>query len=72
MGDESMFCQPRMPQLILLLDIVGGDTDQGGEDAEEAGSCLVGMLKRGKESKHLYIFEEIEENALKCNCSRPA
>lgn len=40
-----MFCQPMTPQLILLLDIVGGDTDQGREDAEDAGSCLMGMLK---------------------------
>ncbi|KAJ7398005.1 hypothetical protein BTVI_129012 [Pitangus sulphuratus] len=27
-GDKSMFCQPRMLQLILLLDITDGDTDQ--------------------------------------------
>lgn len=44
-GNKSMFCQPMTPQLILLLDIVGGDTDQGREDAEDAGSCLMGMLK---------------------------
>lgn len=43
-----MFCQPRMAQLILLIDTVGGDTDQGGEDAEEAGSCLKELLKQRK------------------------
>jgi len=52
MGDDSMLCSPRMPQLILLPGVVGGDAAQGGEAAEEAGSCLVQTLKQGKESKH--------------------
>lgn len=29
-GDKSMFCQPRILQLKLLVDITSGDTDQGG------------------------------------------
>lgn len=59
-----MFCQPRMPQVILSLDAVGNDLDKGGEGTEEGGSGLMGMLKWGKQSKHLYMFEEIEEDAL--------
>lgn len=49
-----------MPQLILLLDIVGGDTGQGVGDAEEAVLCLVGILKQRKKSKHVHMFEKIE------------
>lgn len=29
-GDKSMFFQPRIPQLKMLLDTTSGDTDQGG------------------------------------------
>lgn len=59
-GDESMFYQPRMPQLILLLDIVDGDTGQGVGDAEEAVLCLVRIPKQRKRSKHVHMFEKIE------------
>lgn len=43
-----MFCQPRMPQVILSLGAVGDDLDKGGEGTEEGGSGLMGMLKWGK------------------------
>lgn len=33
-----------------------------GKGTEEEGSGLMGVLKWGKESKHLCMFEEIEEN----------
>lgn len=37
---EKVFSQPRMPQVILLLDIRSEEGDQGGEDAEERAHIL--------------------------------
>lgn len=39
-GRIRVFSQPRMPQVILLLDIRGGKGDQGGGNAEERAHIL--------------------------------